>query len=1098
MLLQKEKLQHINSIAHEGKVVVIATDADGKIWYTVKQDGFEDSYLNTPEAQRTGWENWQELQLPDESDDQSVIDKETKELTYQNEISKFILKSRYKTQAESAVAPVQVVSGLGHLYIFRQSKSNTLLVDRFILDGLTNKLTRKLEVRFKRSKQKHKPSENMKKGTSGLANIDSLDFRDINGNDFYEPSTELCLVNNLQNGWFSVVLVPTNEQDKYRWHIFAYNSQTQKVELTTIRASDDALFDVKDYTVLEPKPDNEEILIPRSIPGIIKRTLDLGNVNVSNGLAATKYDIQRERQTEDGMQLLRESTRVMLTIPTTEGVAAISFAVAGDGTLSQIDQTPDTHIVRSNSRQILLPLNTLDEIKAIGTTTPPPQGNITEVKRGDSDKILITSDKASQLKNGAVVKIAQTRNYDGHYHARKIDHNTFEIDATWITNEIGTWEEVPPKETGLVFDGMITAVKRMANGKLHVTASNHGLDNGDEVQIVNTTAYNSSYPVTKINDQSFIIDGILWKAGEAVNLKLESRKRRGIVFDGNDDYITIPGSVLKAPSASENFEATCSAWIYHSTVGSTEQLIVDQKSASMELLINKSGKVAFQVGSGGSFDEVEDSDPLLPNQWVHYAGVCKKNPQSTTLMLYKNGVETVKEDFQQNNITVLSVLEETQKLQADDKLSYDFFGSSVAISEDTAIVGAYGKSKDSGGRNAGSAYIFQCNSVGELKQVKIQSNLGNFNDEFHFGNSVAISGNIAIVGAYREKIEGKSDVGSVYIFQHNGTGWALYQKLQAKDKQAGDRFGNSVAISENTVIVGAYYQGTGGSKAGSAYIFQRQAGRWQEVEKLQADDKEKIDLFGSSVAISGDTAIVGAPWEDTDGSKAGSAYIFQRNSTGWRQFQKLQANDKEPDDEFGNSVAISGGTAIVGAFHKGTDGSKAGSAYIFQRVEDTWQQVKKLQASDNKPNDKFGSSVAISGDTAIVGAFHKGTDGSKAGSAYIFQRVADTWEEVKKLQASDNEPNDEFGSSVAISGNTAIVGANGKDTGGSNAGSAYIFTLQKNSAIEQSLIEQSLIEQSLIGQSFVGKIADVQIWNKARTAQEITGLTQLAQCERYL
>ncbi|MEH2412447.1 hypothetical protein [Nostoc sp.] len=131
MLLQKEKLQHINSIAHEGKVVVIATDADGKIWYAVKQDGFEDSYLNTPEAQRTGWENWQELELPNQEDDQSVIDKETKELTYQSDISKFILKSRYKTQTESAVAPVQVVSGLGHLYIFRQSNSYTLLVDRF-------------------------------------------------------------------------------------------------------------------------------------------------------------------------------------------------------------------------------------------------------------------------------------------------------------------------------------------------------------------------------------------------------------------------------------------------------------------------------------------------------------------------------------------------------------------------------------------------------------------------------------------------------------------------------------------------------------------------------------------------------------------------------------------------------------------------------------------------------------------------------------------------------------------------------------------------------------------------------------------------------
>lgn len=198
MLLQKEKIQHINSIAHEGKVVVVATDAEGKIWYTVKQDGFEDSYLNKKTEDRTGWEDWKELTLPNEADDQSVIDKEKEELTDTKDNSTYILRSRYKTTDQTAVAPVQLVSGMGHIYIFRQSKSNTLLVDRFVLDGLTNKLTRKLQVRFKRSKQKHKPSENIKKGANGLANIDSLDFRDTQGNNFYEPTTELSLVNNLR------------------------------------------------------------------------------------------------------------------------------------------------------------------------------------------------------------------------------------------------------------------------------------------------------------------------------------------------------------------------------------------------------------------------------------------------------------------------------------------------------------------------------------------------------------------------------------------------------------------------------------------------------------------------------------------------------------------------------------------------------------------------------------------------------------------------------------------------------------------------------------------------------------------------------------
>jgi len=148
-------LKHINSITHEGKVIVLATATDGKIWYSIKQDGFEDSYLNTPADQRTGWENWQQLELPNETKaDESVVKQEKAELTYLTDSNRYILRSRYQTVNETAVAPVQVISALGHLYVFRQSKTNTLFVDRFVVDGMTNKLNRKLEVRFKRSKQK--------------------------------------------------------------------------------------------------------------------------------------------------------------------------------------------------------------------------------------------------------------------------------------------------------------------------------------------------------------------------------------------------------------------------------------------------------------------------------------------------------------------------------------------------------------------------------------------------------------------------------------------------------------------------------------------------------------------------------------------------------------------------------------------------------------------------------------------------------------------------------------------------------------------------------------------------------------------------------
>lgn len=180
------KILHLSCVTHEGKVITFATDSNGKIWYSVKQDGFEDSYLNTPEKDRIGWERWKELEFPNEPEDPSVINKEKLELTYESDASNFVIRSLYKTEKLTAVAPVQAISTQEHVYVFRQSLNNTLLVDRFVLDAMTNRLKRKLEVRFKRSRQKFTPSKNMTKGSGGLSNVDTLDFRDTNNNFFLD------------------------------------------------------------------------------------------------------------------------------------------------------------------------------------------------------------------------------------------------------------------------------------------------------------------------------------------------------------------------------------------------------------------------------------------------------------------------------------------------------------------------------------------------------------------------------------------------------------------------------------------------------------------------------------------------------------------------------------------------------------------------------------------------------------------------------------------------------------------------------------------------------------------------------------------------
>ena len=275
-------------------------------------------------------------------------------------------------------------------------------------------------------------------------------------------------------------------------------------------------------------------------------------------------------------------------------------------------------------------------------------------------------------------------------------------------------------------------------------------------------------------------------------------------------------------------------------------------------------------------------------------------------------------------------------------------------------------------------------------------------------------------------------------------------KLTAFDGASGDLFGFSVSISGDTAIVGARSDRVDGLSSGSAYVFERSGGIWMQKAKLTAFDGASGDNFGGSVSISGDTAIVGAIFDDDKAILSGSAYMFERDQGGadnWGQVAKLTASDGALSDLFGVSVSISGDTAIVGAYADdlGT-GISSGSAYVFERNEGgigKWGEVKKLTASDGAAFDQFGFSVSISGDTAIVGAYSDDLGTSvNSGSAYVFKRNeggAGTWGEVKKLTASDGVVPDQFGLSVSISGDTAIVGAHRDDDDGRDSGSAYVY-----------------------------------------------------------
>ncbi len=317
----------------------------------------------------------------------------------------------------------------------------------------------------------------------------------------------------------------------------------------------------------------------------------------------------------------------------------------------------------------------------------------------------------------------------------------------------------------------------------------------------------------------------------------------------------------------------------------------------------------------------------------------------------------------------------------------------------------------------------------------------------NFGRVGRISGNVLIVGAnddenFDDDEGGEDDYGSVYVFDLT-TGLQTAQ-LTASDRSPLDRFGWSAGISGNTAIVGSRrgnMSQSGSSETGSAYLFDLTTG----VEtKLTPSDGAANDDFGMDVAISGNTAIVGGYRNDANGTSTGAAYLYD-TLTGLEIF-RLMPNDGGVGDQFGKSVAISGNTALVGAFGDNDNGLDSGSAYLLDIT--TGQQIAKLKASNGAARDEFGVSVAISGSTAIVGSRFGDGSAADSGAAYLYDIT--TGLEIAKLTASDGVFGDEFGMSVAIHGNTAVVGARSSDANGIDGyGAVYLFDVATGLEIAQ-------------------------------------------------
>ncbi len=359
------------------------------------------------------------------------------------------------------------------------------------------------------------------------------------------------------------------------------------------------------------------------------------------------------------------------------------------------------------------------------------------------------------------------------------------------------------------------------------------------------------------------------------------------------------------------------------------------------------------------------------------------------------------------------------------------FGEAIAVSGNTLLIGAQRAPYEvNPAARVGAVYAYRYDGVDSWDQeAKLLPSIPaprGFDHLGFFGQSIALSGDIAVIGAKGGSLSSYS--GAAYAFWYDGASWVEQGRLIAPgSSSSGDQhsqFGSSVAISGTTVLAGYSLE--------AAYHFKN-----IPDAKLTADDGAASDYFGVSVALDGDTALVGAPRDDDDGNESGSAYLFWYDGANWIDEDKLTASDAAADGHFGISVALEGDVAMVGASGEET---VAGAVYAFHYNGASWVEKPKLTPTDSVVHDDFGSAVAISGDRVVIGAPYSGGGNSETGqgAAYVFEYSGSSWVQQAKLTASDGVPGGffGFGKTVAISGDTIVVGAHEVD---SYTGAAYVF-----------------------------------------------------------
>jgi hypothetical protein len=385
---------------------------------------------------------------------------------------------------------------------------------------------------------------------------------------------------------------------------------------------------------------------------------------------------------------------------------------------------------------------------------------------------------------------------------------------------------------------------------------------------------------------------------------------------------------------------------------------------------------------------------------------------------------------------------ELAKLAPSDREPFDRFGRAIAARGDFVVVGC--PEDDAHGSNAGAAYVYRRAGAEWIEAAKLTAgDEAAANEEF--GQSVALWNDVLVIGARALDSGGPYLSGAAYVFRFDGEQWLRETKLVASDAAEGDHFANSLAAHDGLIVVGALQDSHSGVlRPGSAYVFRFDGSAWVEEIRLGADVPEHGDHFGYAVATTGDAILIGARFDDFDDViEGGAAYVFRHAEGQWRLEAMLTASDAGDGHRLGSSVSLSGDVALVGApLWDGNGAAHSGAAYVFRRRGSLWVQEQSLPVEDG--GNRFGAAVAIRSDLAVVGAPARnpddpppGEDGPfRVGAAYAYRFDGGAWNGFARLMASDADDEDQLGTSIALRGNLALVGTEHADA---FSGAVYVF-----------------------------------------------------------